>query len=107
MNKSLHPLPVVKRDDDGNVYDQFSDPELRYRQRYVDLIVNPHVREVFRKRARLITTMRGYFDEKGWLEVETPVLQSIHGGRGGAALRDAPQRVGHEAVPAHRHRTAP
>ena len=80
LNKSLHPLPVVKRDDDGNVYDQFSDPELRYRQRYVDLIVNPHVREVFKKRARMITTMRGYFDDKGWLEVETPVLQSIHGG---------------------------
>ena len=80
LNKSLHPLPVVKRDDEGNVYDQFSDPELRYRQRYVDLIVNPHVREVFKKRARMITTMRGYFDEKGWLEVETPVLQAIHGG---------------------------
>ncbi len=80
LNKSLHPLPVVKRDDDGNVYDQFSDPELRYRQRYVDLIVNPQVREVFKKRARMITTMRGYFDDKGWLEVETPVLQAIHGG---------------------------
>ncbi len=80
LNKSLHPLPVVKRDDDGNVYDQFNDPELRYRQRYVDLIVNPHVREVFKKRARMITTMRGYFDDKGWLEVETPVLQAIHGG---------------------------
>ncbi len=80
LNKSLRPLPVVKRDDDGNVYDGFTDPELRYRQRYVDLIVNPHVREVFKKRARIITTMRRYFDDKGWLEVETPVLQAIHGG---------------------------
>lgn len=80
LNKSLRPLPVVKRDEEGNVYDGFTDPELRYRQRYVDLIVNPGVREVFRKRARIITTMRGFFDEKGWLEVETPVLQPIHGG---------------------------
>lgn len=80
LSKSLRPLPVVKRDEAGNVYDGFTDPELRYRQRYVDLIVNPHVREVFKKRSRIITTMRGYFDEKGWLEVETPVLQAIHGG---------------------------
>ncbi|TDB63740.1 lysine--tRNA ligase [Arundinibacter roseus] len=80
LSKALRPLPVVKRDDEGNVYDGFTDPELRYRQRYVDLIVNPAVRDVFRKRARIITTMRGYFDDKGWLEVETPVLQAIHGG---------------------------
>lgn len=80
LNKSLRPLPVVKRDEEGNVYDGFTDPELRYRQRYVDLIVNPGVREVFRKRARIITTMRSFFDDKGWLEVETPVLQPIHGG---------------------------
>jgi lysyl-tRNA synthetase, class II len=80
LSKSLRPLPVVKRDEEGHVYDGFTDPELRYRQRYVDLIVNPHVREVFRKRARIITTMRRYFDDKGWLEVETPVLQAIHGG---------------------------
>jgi lysyl-tRNA synthetase, class II len=80
LSKSLRPLPVVKRDDEGHVYDGFTDPELRYRQRYVDLIVNPHVREVFRKRSRIITTMRSYFDGKGWLEVETPVLQAIHGG---------------------------
>jgi lysyl-tRNA synthetase class 2 len=80
LNKSLRPLPVVKRDEDGNIYDGFTDPELRYRQRYVDLIVNPEVRDIFIKRARIITTMRSYFDSKGWLEVETPVLQSIHGG---------------------------
>jgi lysyl-tRNA synthetase class 2 len=80
LNKSLRPLPVVKRDEEGNVFDGFTDPELRYRQRYVDLIVNPEVRTIFTKRARIITTMRSYFDSKGWLEVETPVLQTIHGG---------------------------
>jgi lysyl-tRNA synthetase class 2 len=80
LNKSLRPLPVVKRDEEGNVFDGFTDPELRYRQRYVDLIVNPDVRTIFTKRARIITTMRSYFDSKSWLEVETPVLQTIHGG---------------------------
>ncbi len=80
LSKSLRPLPVVKRDEEGNIHDGFTDPELRYRQRYVDLIVNPEVRDIFKKRARIITTMRRYFDEKGWLEVETPVLQPIHGG---------------------------
>ncbi len=80
LNKSLRPLPVVKRDEEGNVFDGFTDPELRYRQRYVDLIVNPEVRTIFTKRARIITTMRSYFDSKSWLEVETPVLQTIHGG---------------------------
>lgn len=80
LNKSLKPLPVVKRDDDGNIYDGFTDPEMRYRQRYVDLIVNPEVKNIFLKRARIVTTMRTIFDAKGWLEVETPILQSIHGG---------------------------
>lgn len=80
LNKSLKPLPVVKRDDDGNIHDGFTDPEMRYRQRYVDLIVNPAVKDIFLKRARIITTMRAMFDEKGWLEVETPILQSVHGG---------------------------
>ena len=80
LNKSLKPLPVVKRDDDGNIYDGFTDPEMRYRQRYVDLIVNPEVKDIFLKRTRIITTMRSMFDAKGWLEVETPILQSIHGG---------------------------
>ncbi|GAB3176960.1 lysine--tRNA ligase [Telluribacter humicola] len=93
LTKSLRPLPVVKRDDEGNVYDGFTDPELRYRQRYVDLIVNPEVRDIFVKRARIITTMRHYFDSKGWLEVETPVLQSIHGG---AAAR--PFKTHHNAL---------
>ncbi|MBC7408954.1 MAG: lysine--tRNA ligase [Arcicella sp.] len=80
LNKSLKPLPVVKRDDDGNIHDGFTDPEMRYRQRYVDLIVNPEVKDIFLKRARIVTTMRSMFDAKGWLEVETPILQSIHGG---------------------------
>ncbi len=80
LNKSLKPLPVVKRDDDGNIYDGFTDPEMRYRQRYVDLIVNPEVKDIFLKRSRIVTTMRAMFDAKGWLEVETPILQPIHGG---------------------------
>jgi lysyl-tRNA synthetase, class II len=80
LNKSLRPLPVVKRDDAGNVYDGLTDPETRYRQRYVDLIVNPQYKNIFVKRAKVISTMRTMFDNKGWLEVETPVLQPIHGG---------------------------
>ncbi len=80
LSKSLRPLPIVKRDDDGNVYDEFLDPELRYRQRYVDLTVNPQFREIFLKRSRIVSTMRRFFDDKGWLEVETPILQPIHGG---------------------------
>lgn len=80
LSKSLKPLPVVKRDDDGNIYDGFTDPEMRYRQRYVDLTVNPDYRQIFINRSRVIKTMRNYFDEQGWMEVETPILQSIHGG---------------------------
>ncbi|MES2518396.1 MAG: lysine--tRNA ligase [Bacteroidota bacterium] len=80
LNKSLKPLPVVKRDEDGNIHDGFTDPEMRYRQRYVDLIVNPEVKDIFLKRSKIVTTMRSMFDAKGWLEVETPILQSIHGG---------------------------
>ncbi|MCQ2266923.1 MAG: lysine--tRNA ligase [Bacteroidaceae bacterium] len=80
LAKSLKPLPVVKTDADGNVYDAFSDPELRYRQRYVDLLVNPGVKETFLKRATIIRTMRQVFDEAGFTEVETPILQQIAGG---------------------------
>lgn len=84
LTKSLRPLPVVKEqtDEQGNrhVYDAFTDPEQRYRQRYVDLIVNPHVRDVFVKRAQLVNSMRQYLSGKGYLEVETPILQPIHGG---------------------------
>lgn len=79
LNKSLRPLPVVK-EVDGKVFDAFTDPEQRFRQRYVDLIVNPQVKDIFIKRAKVISTMRRIFDEKGWLEVETPILQPIHGG---------------------------
>lgn len=80
LSKSLRPLPVVKVDEQGNVHDAYTNPELRYRQRYVDLTVNPHVKEIFLMRSKLITTMRSFFDAKGWLEVETPILQPIHGG---------------------------
>jgi lysyl-tRNA synthetase class 2 len=80
LSKSLRTLPVVKTDEDGNVYDQFDNPELRYRQRYVDLTVNADVKKVFLMRSKLTTTMRRFFDDKGWLEVETPILQPIHGG---------------------------
>ncbi len=79
LSKSLRPLPIVK-EKDGVVYDAFSDPELRYRQRYVDLIVNPQVRDTFVQRAKIVNTMRNYFNERGYLEVDTPVLQSIPGG---------------------------
>ena len=80
LSKSLRVLPIVKTDADGTVHDGFADPELRYRQRYVDLIVNPHVKDVFVKRAKIIATMREYFNAAGCLEVETPILQSIPGG---------------------------
>lgn len=79
LNKSLRPLPVVK-EVDGKVYDAFTDPEQRYRQRYVDLIVNPQVKDIFVKRAKLVNTIRNYLADKGYLEVETPILQAIHGG---------------------------
>jgi len=80
LSKTLRPLPLPKTDADGNVFDGFTDPELRYRQRYVDLVVNPHVKEVFVKRTKLFNAMRGFFNDKGYFEVETPVLQPIPGG---------------------------
>ncbi|MEM9886496.1 MAG: lysine--tRNA ligase [Bacteroidota bacterium] len=80
LGKSLRPLPVVKRDKEGNIYDEFTDPELRYRQRYVDLTVNPHFKNIFLKRSKVISSVRRFFDAQGWLEVETPILQPIHGG---------------------------
>ena len=79
LSKSLRPLPIVKMKD-GVAYDAFTDPELRYRQRYVDLVVNPGVRDIFIKRTRMFNSMRQYFNEHGFLEVETPVLQAIPGG---------------------------
>nr|WKN38554.1 lysine--tRNA ligase [Tunicatimonas sp. TK19036] len=84
LTKSLRPLPLPKeaKDEQGNTktYDAFTDPEQRYRQRYVDLIVNPKVRETFRKRTKLVSSMRNYLDGKGYLEVETPILQPLYGG---------------------------
>ncbi len=77
--KSVRPLPVVK-EKEGKIYDAFADPEQRYRQRYIDLIVNPQVRDTFVKRTVLVNTMRNYLNEKGYLEVETPILQPIYGG---------------------------
>ncbi len=79
LSKSVRPLPIVK-EKDGVLYDAVTDPEMRYRQRYVDLIINPQVREVFRKRTQVIKSMRELFDKHGYLEVETPVLQPIPGG---------------------------
>lgn len=79
LSKSIRPLPVVK-EKDGKVYDAFTDTEQRYRQRYLDLIVNPHVKDTFVKRTKLINTMRNFFNEQGYLEVETPTLQAIPGG---------------------------
>jgi lysyl-tRNA synthetase class 2 len=80
LSKSLRPLPLPKKDKDGNVYDEFNDPELRYRQRYVDLVVNPKVKEVFVKRTKLFNAMRNFFNDAGYFEVETPILQPIPGG---------------------------
>jgi lysyl-tRNA synthetase class 2 len=79
LSKSLRPLPIVKMKD-GVVYDSFDDPELRYRRRYVDLVVNEHVRDIFVKRTKVFNSMRSFFNEHGYMEVETPILQSIPGG---------------------------
>lgn len=79
LSKSLKPLPIVK-EKDGQIYDAFTDPEVRYRQRYVDLIVNPQVRETFVKRTKIVNAMRNHFNEFNYLEVETPILQPIPGG---------------------------
>jgi lysyl-tRNA synthetase, class II len=84
LSKALRVLPIVKEsvDEQGNkvLHDAFTDPEQRYRQRYVDLVVNPHVKDTFVKRTQLMNTMRNYLNDKGYLEVETPILQPIYGG---------------------------
>jgi len=80
LSKSLKPLPLPKTDAEGNTFDEFNDPEMRYRQRYADLVVNPKVKEVFIKRTKLFTAMRTFFNNSGYFEVETPILQSIPGG---------------------------
>ena len=80
LNKTLRPLPLPKTDPEGNIYDEFNDPELRYRQRYVDLIVNPKVKDTFIKRTKITNSIRSFLNEKDYLEVETPILQPIPGG---------------------------
>ncbi|MGZ3900938.1 MAG: lysine--tRNA ligase, partial [Bacteroidia bacterium] len=80
LSKSLKPLPIVKTDESGNSFDEVSDPEFRYRQRYVDLIINPHVRDTFKKRTQIMASIRNTLNNAGLLEVETPILQSIPGG---------------------------
>jgi lysyl-tRNA synthetase, class II len=80
LSKSLKPLPLPKTDDEGKVHDAFTDPEIRYRQRYVDLVVNPQVKDVFVKRTKLFNAMRQFFNDAGYMEVETPILQAIPGG---------------------------
>ncbi|MCC1483932.1 lysine--tRNA ligase [Winogradskyella immobilis] len=80
LSKALKPLPLPKQDAEGNTYDEFNDPEMRYRQRYADLAVNPHVKDVFVKRTKLFNAMRQFFNDAGYFEVETPILQPIPGG---------------------------
>ncbi len=80
LSKALKPLPLPKTDAEGNVHDAFTNPELRYRQRYADLVVNPHVKEVFMKRSKVFSAFRDFFNERGYFEVETPILQPIPGG---------------------------
>jgi lysyl-tRNA synthetase class 2 len=80
LSKSLKPLPLPKTDSEGKIHDAFTDAEMRYRQRYADLVVNPHVKEVFIKRTKLFNAMRSFFNDRGYMEVETPVLQPIPGG---------------------------
>ena len=80
LSKSLRPLPLPKKDAEGHVFDEFNDPEQRYRQRYVDLVVNPKVKETFIKRTKITNSIRNFFNDKGYLEVETPILQPIPGG---------------------------
>jgi lysyl-tRNA synthetase class 2 len=80
LSKALKPLPIVRRDEEGNIHDAFTDPEMRYRQRYVDLTVNPEFKQIFVNRSKVISSMRDYFNKQGWFEVETPILQPVHGG---------------------------
>jgi lysyl-tRNA synthetase class 2 len=93
LSKSLKPLPMPKTDAEGKIHDAFTNPELRYRQRYVDLVVNPQVKETFIKRTKIMRSMRSFFDAKGYMEVETPILQPIPGG---AAAR--PFKTHHNAL---------
>jgi len=80
LGKALRNLPIVKKDKEGNIHDAFTDKELRYRQRYVDLVVNPHVKDAFIRRTKMYNSIREFLNEKGYLEVETPILQPLYGG---------------------------
>jgi lysyl-tRNA synthetase, class II len=80
LSKAIRTLPIVKTDAEGNVYDAFLNPELRYRMRYVDLTVNPQFKNIFVTRSKVLSEMRRFFDAQGWMEVETPILQAVHGG---------------------------
>lgn len=93
LSKCLNPLPLPKQDAEGHVHDAFTDPELRYRMRYVDLVVNPQVKDIFVKRTKVVQSLRETFNAKGYIEVETPILQPIHGG---AAAR--PFKTHHNAL---------
>jgi lysyl-tRNA synthetase class 2 len=109
LSKSLRMLPTVKEQtqEDGTVkrYDEFADIELRYRKRYLDLLLNPERRQVFEARARLISSIRRFLDDRGFLEVETPVLQSLYGGANARPFIHPSQHAGHRLLPAHCHRT--
>ena len=100
-SKSIRPLPVVKAKD-GQTFDAFTDPEVRYRQRYVDLVVNPQVRDVFVRRAKIVATMRQFFNERGYVEVETPILQPIPGGASARPFITHHNALDIRPVPAHR-----
>ncbi len=97
LSKSLKVLPVVKEKED-KVWDAFTDPEQRYRQRYLDLIVNPRVKDIFVQRSKLVNSMRSYLNEKGYLEVETPVLQPLYGGAAARPFKTLSQFAGHDAL---------
>ena len=101
LTKSLKPLPVVKRDEEGNVYDEVTDPEFRYRQRYADLIINPDVKNTFLKRTQMINTMRAFLNERGAVEVDTPVLQPIPGGAAARPFVTHHNALGYSFIPAH------
>lgn len=101
LAKSIKPLPIVKYKD-GVTYDSFEDPELRYRQRYVDLAVNEGVKDIFIKRSKVYSSMREYFNSKGYMEVETPILQAIAGGAAAMSVHDSPQCFGYSFIHANR-----
>jgi hypothetical protein len=107
LGKALRPLPVVKTDEDGNVHDAFTDPEQRYRMRYVDLNVNPGVRETFLKRSRIVSAMRATMTDAGYHEVDTPVLQPIPGGAAARPFETHHNALDTRALPAHRQRALP